>query len=166
MNATAKLEISVLAAALTLGVLGDALLRCFPWGVNFALWAGLLAAAIFFLGRERRQVFADGGGWLLLPIALSPLAFLWHESPPLKALNLLALLTALSLAMLRAQGGRLHVSSLMQYALGSLLAGFNTAFGMFPLLFGNREWKKSLGGGVTEAPWPCCAAWHFPFLPC
>ena len=61
MNATAKLEISVLAAAFTLGVLGDALLRCFPWGVNFALWAGLLAAAIFFLGRARRQAFAEGG---------------------------------------------------------------------------------------------------------
>ena len=147
MNATAKLEISVLAAALALGVLGDALLRCFPWGVNFALWAGLLAAAIIFLGRSRRQIFAAGGWWILLPITLSPLAFLWHESPALKALNLLALLTALSLAMLRAQGGRLRASSLVKYALSSLIAGVNTAFGLFPLLFGNSEWKKSLGGG-------------------
>jgi len=151
LSATAKLEISVLAAAFTLGVLGDALLRCFPWGVNFALWASLLAAAIFFLGRERRQVFAEGGWWLLLPIVLSPLAFLWHESLALKALNLLALLTALSLAMLRAQGGRLHVSSLVRYTLGSVIAGFNAAFGMFPLLFGKPEWKKSLGGRSRSA---------------
>ncbi|MGD1104596.1 MAG: DUF4173 domain-containing protein [Terriglobia bacterium] len=147
MNATAKLELSILAAAFTLGILGDALLRCFPWGLNFALLGSLLAAAIFFLGRGRRQAFAGGGGWLLLPIALSPLAFLWHESPALKALNLLALLTALSLAMLRAQGGHLRVSSLVEYVLGSLIAGVHTAFGMFPLLFGNPEWKKSLGGG-------------------
>jgi len=147
MNDTVKLEISVLGAAFTLGVLGDALLRTLPWGVNFALWAGLLAAAIIILGRVRRQAFAEGGGWLLLPIALSPLAFLWHESPALKALNLLALLTALSLAMLRAQGGLLRASSLVKYALGSLIAGVNTAFGMFPLLFGNAEWKKSLSGG-------------------
>jgi hypothetical protein len=114
--------------------------------VNFALWAGLLAAAVFFLGRERRQAFAEGGWWLLLPIAFSPLAFLWHASPPLKALNLLALLTALSLAMLRARGGRLHVSSLVQYALGSLLAGFNAAWGMFPLLLKDREWTSAFGG--------------------
>jgi hypothetical protein len=146
VNATAKLEISALAAALTLGVLGDALLRCFPWGVNFALWAGLLAAAIFFLGRERRTVFGDGGWWLLLPIAFSPLAFLWHDSPPLKALNMLALLTALSLAMLRASGGRLRVASLVQYAVGSLLAGFNAALGMFPLLLKDREWTSAFGG--------------------
>ena len=145
MNPTAKLEISVLSAALTLGILGDALLRCFPWGVNFALWAGLFAAAIFFLGRARPQAFARGGAWLLLPIALSPLAFLWHESPALKALNVLCLLTALSLAMLRAQSGRLRTSSLMQYALGSLVAGFNAAFGMLSLLLGNREWNKTAG---------------------
>ena len=145
MNATAKLEIWALAAALSLGVLGDGLLRCFPWGVNFALWAGLLGVAVFFLGRERRQVFAEGGGWLLLPLALAPLAFLWHASPPLKALNLLALLTALSLAMLRACGGRLRMASLVQYAVGSLLAGLNAAFGMFPLLLRDREWTNGFG---------------------
>ncbi|MFZ0964078.1 MAG: DUF4173 domain-containing protein [Terriglobia bacterium] len=147
MNVTAKLELSALAAAFTLGVLGDALLRCFPWGLNFALWGGLLAAAIFLLGRRRRQVFAEGGGWILLPIVLAPLAFLWHESLALKALNLLALLTALSLAVLRAQGGRLRVSSLMKYALGGVIAGVNTAFGIFLLLFGKSEWKKSASGG-------------------
>jgi hypothetical protein len=145
VNETAKLEISVLAIAFTLGVLGDALLRCFPWGVNFALWAGLLAVAIFFLARARRRAFEEGGGWLLLPIALSPLAFLWHEAPALKALNFLSLLTALSLAMLRSRGGRLHVSSLMKYALGSLLAGLSAAFGIFPLVLGNREWNKTAG---------------------
>ena len=146
MNNPAKLELAVVAAALSLGILGDALLRSFPWGVNFALWAGALVAAILLLGRSRRAVLAEGGYWLLLPILLFPLAFLWHDSLALRALNLLALLTALSLLMLRAQGGHLRASSLVGYALGSLIAGVNTAFGMFPLLFGNPEWKKSLGG--------------------
>ncbi len=151
MNATAKVEIAALAGALTLGILGDTLLRCFPWGLNFALWASLLAAAISFLGRAQQRAFLGGGWWLLLPIVLSPLAFLWHDSPQLKALNLLALLTALSLVMLRAQGGRLKESSLMQYVLGSLVSGLNTAFGIFPLLFGSSEWKKSLSGGSRSA---------------
>lgn len=146
MNNPAKLELTVVAAALTLGILGDLLLRSFPWGVNFALWAGALAAAIIFLGRSRRAALAGGGYWLLLPILLFPLAFLWHDSLALRALNLLGLLTALSLLMLRAQGGHLRASSLVEYALGGLIAGLNAAFGMFPLLFGNPEWKKSLGG--------------------
>jgi hypothetical protein len=44
MNDTAKLEISVMAVALALGIMGDALLRSFPWGSNLALWLGALAA--------------------------------------------------------------------------------------------------------------------------
>ena len=147
MNATAKVEIAALAGALTLGILGDTLLRCLPWGLNFALWSSLFAAAVFFLGRAQRRTFVEGGWWLLLPIVLSPLAFLWHDSPQLKALNLLALMTALSLAIVRAQGGRLKESSLMQYVLGSLVAGLHAAFGIFPLLFGRSEWKNSLSGG-------------------
>lgn len=147
MNLTAKLELSALATALTLGILGDALLRSFPWGLNFALWAVLLAVAIYLLTRAaHRQAFTRGGAWLLLPITLAPMAFFWHESPALKGLNMLALLTALSLAMLRVRGGSLHTASLMQYALGSLLAGFNAAVGMFPLLLKDREWTRAFGG--------------------
>ena len=147
MNPTAKLELSVLAGAFSLGILGDVVLRCFPWGLNFAIWGTLLAAAIFLLARARPRAFSHGGAWLLLPIVLSPLAFLWHASTALKALNLLSLLTALSLAMLRAQGGNLDTSSLMKYAFGGLLAGFNATFGMFSLVLGNREWNKTAGWG-------------------
>ena len=151
MNNPARSEISLMAAALVLGILGDALLRSFPWGVNITLWLGALAATIIVLGRSRRETFAGGGYWLLAPIALSSLAFLWHGSRALGALNVLALLTALSLLMLRAQGGYLRVSSLMEYAMGGLIAGLNAAFGMFPLLFGNPEWKKSLNGESRRA---------------
>jgi hypothetical protein len=128
-----------------LGVLGDALLRVLPWGANFAIWASLFATVILFLGRERRQTFAQGGWWLMLPIALSPLVFLWRESRPLKALSVLALLTALSLALLRAQGGRLRCASLAKYVLGSLIAGANTVFGMLQLLLENPQWRRPIG---------------------
>jgi len=145
MNSQAKLEISVVAAAISVGVLGDALLRSFPWGLNFALWAGLLAVAIFGLGRERQEAFAGGGWWLLLPIALAPLAFLWHDSLALTSLNLLALMTALSLAMLRSAGARLRVASLMQYVLGSLMAALHAGLGLFPLVLRDREWTSNFG---------------------
>jgi len=147
MNAIARREVYVLGAAFALGILGDALLRSFPWGVNFALWAGLLTVAVTALGRARPSAFAAGGWWLLFPIAFCPLAFLWHDAFQLKALNLLGLLTALSLLVLRAQGARLRASSLVKYALGGIIAGLNTAFGIVPLLFGNAEWKKSAAGG-------------------
>lgn len=145
MNSTAKLEITVLAGAFALGILGDALLRSLPWGINFAVWGSLLAAAIIYLARARRQVFADGGRWLLLPVVLCPLAFVWRDSSALNALSLFSMMVALSLAMLRARSVRLQSSSLVRYAWGSVLAGFNAAFGMLPLAFGNREWNKTAG---------------------
>jgi hypothetical protein len=71
MNDTAKLEISPIAAAFSLGILGDMLLRATPWGLNFALWGCALAASIALF---RREVLKDGGQWLLLLMALSSLA--------------------------------------------------------------------------------------------
>ncbi len=38
-------SLTVLASALTLGLLGDWLLRGTPWGLNVVLWGGALAAA-------------------------------------------------------------------------------------------------------------------------
>jgi hypothetical protein len=87
----------------------------------------------------------------MLPIVLAPAAFLWHDSPALEALNMLALLTALSLLLLRGQGARLRECSLVKYTLGGIIAGLNAAFGIFPLLFGNSAWKKSAIGSRTGA---------------
>ena len=146
MNDTAKLEISALAAALALGILGDTLLRSFPWGVNFAVWVGAIAGAIAFLSRSNGMALKGAGLWIFVPLAFFSLAFLWHDSTALDALNLLALLTSFTLLIRRAQGGRLRVSSLTGYALAAIIAALNSAFGMFPLLFGATEWKKLLNG--------------------
>ena len=58
----------------------------------------------------------------MLPMVLAGLAFLWSDEGVLSALDVLALLTASSLLMLRAQGGYLQFSSLVDYALGSTIA--------------------------------------------
>lgn len=146
MNNTAELEISALAAALSLGILADVLLRTTPWGLNCALWCCALTAAITYLGQARREVFGGGGHWLVLAMAFPALTMTWRDSSMLNALSVFALLTSASLAMLRAQGRHLRVSSLTGYTVSAIIAGMNSALGMFPLLFGAREWKKSFNG--------------------
>jgi hypothetical protein len=140
------LELHLLFAAIWLGVLGDALLRTLPWGLNFLLWMAVLLAALLLLGRARPEACAGNGRWLIVPLLLSSLLFLWHDSPILKLLNILALLVGLSLLMLRAQGGRILPAGIVEYLLGSAIASLNAAFGIVPLVFGNAEWKKLLGG--------------------
>jgi hypothetical protein len=141
MNRTAKLELSILVSALGLGVLGDLLLRD-AWGLNFAIWGCVFTASVAVLGRFRNEVFKGGGGWLTLTMAGCSLSFLWRDSWSLEAISLLGLVTSCSLLILRAQGGRLWASSLSAYMVSVIVAGVNSTLGMFPLLFGVREWKK------------------------
>src|SRR2546423_3058927 len=79
MNERTRQGLRALEAALLLGVLGDALLRATPWGLNFFLWtSALLAAVVALLERFKRRGGVKGaGGWLLWPIILSSAAFAW-----------------------------------------------------------------------------------------
>ncbi|HZI19539.1 MAG TPA: DUF4153 domain-containing protein [Pyrinomonadaceae bacterium] len=66
MSEKTRLGLWVLGVGLTLGLAGDVLLRATPWGLNFALWVGALAAAALALkmraGRCRDGNTGDGGG--------------------------------------------------------------------------------------------------------
>ena len=145
MLSKGQLELCVLGTAVVMGILADALLRALPWGLNLFLWMVVLSAAITFHARGREETLSGGGQWLVVVVPLFALGLAWHDSPALKMLSLLAVLTALSLAILRAQGGRVRSAGLVEYALGAAVAGLNAAFGLLPVLFGEAEWKKLLG---------------------
>jgi hypothetical protein len=142
MTDRTRLGVRILAAALMLGALGDALLRETPWGLNFFLWTAALAAVVHELSSWRPESLAGSGRWLLLPLFLFSVSFAWRDSVALKMLNILALLVAFSLILFRAQGGRVKVAGLMEYALGGLIAGTNAAFAPFYLLLGDIQWKE------------------------
>ncbi len=144
MGERSKLELGLLGAALFLGVWGDTLLRTFPWGLNFFLWMAALLAALLILGRGRPGVFAASGRWLIVPLLLFSLLFLWRDSTVLHLLNIFAILVAFSLVILRAQGGAIPIAGIVEYFLGSVLAALNAGFGLFPLVLGKAEWKKTL----------------------
>src|SRR5215210_2966813 len=98
MNERTRQGLHVLEAALLLGVLGDALLRATPWGLNFFLWTGaLLAAAVALLERWRRGTLKGEGVWLLLPIIVFAAAVAWRDSPTLKWLDALVVACAFGL---------------------------------------------------------------------
>jgi hypothetical protein len=149
MNDKTKLGVRILVAALILGVLGDALLRAGPWGINAFLWMTVLAATLIALGGWQGAL-AGSGRWLLLPVIFFAAAFAWRDSPALKMLNVLALLVTLSLIVLRAQGGRMLRAGLMEYVLGGVIAGLNAALGLLPLLFGAIQWKETFSDRLSK----------------
>jgi hypothetical protein len=149
MSDKTKLGLRILGAALLLGILGDALLRTGPWGINAFLWLTALAATVIALG-WRQSALAGSARWLLVPVILFAAAFAWRDSPAVKMLNVLALLVTLSLILLRAQGSRILRAGLAEYALGSVIAGLNAAFGLLPLLFGAIQWKETFSDRLSK----------------
>ena len=151
MNERTKCGLKILEAALLLGILGDALLRAMPWGLNVTLWTSALAGALVaLLARGRRQALAAEGRWLVLPLIFFSAGFAWRDSLTLKTLDTLALLITFSLIALKARGGRVRLGGMMEYALGACISGFNTLFGPFTLMFRDIGWKEIPHAGWTR----------------
>jgi len=163
MNERTRRGLVVVGAAVALGILGDALLRATPWGLNLLVWIAALAAVGAGMLRtggiataRRRQRLAGvvtgssgptakeraEGRWLLLPILFFAATFAWRDSPALRLLNSLGLLVALALAALRARSGQLRVGSLTDYARDLCVAGLNAALGFFPLICLDISWRE------------------------
>jgi hypothetical protein len=143
-----KLAVRILFVSLSLGVLGDTMLRGTPWGVNFALWVLMLGAFIATLG-WRTRAFAGGGTTLLAPVLLFACAFPWRDSLTLNLLSVLALLVAFAVIILRAQGGAIVTAFHLDYVLGGFVAILNACFGGFRLLIGDLPWRRISSGTIT-----------------
>jgi hypothetical protein len=152
------LGLNILEAALLLGVLGDALLRETPWGVNVFVWAGALVVAMYVLhgrsgARESLRPTTMDGAWLVLPIAFFAAAFAWRDSATLKLLDGLALFVAFALLAWRARGHSIRLASLGDYALGLGHAAFTALFASLPLVLTDVQWKTIPRGGVMRHVW-------------
>jgi Domain of unknown function (DUF4153) len=141
MTDRAKAAVEILTGALILGLLGDALMRATPWGLNVLVWT--LAALIVICALIRHRLEAMRAvAWFALPAVAFSAAFVWRDSPALALLNLMALGVTGSLALWRAQGGGVLAAGLAEYALAAVVTGLNTAFGGFALALKDLPWKE------------------------
>jgi hypothetical protein len=155
MSNRTKLGLNILEAALLLGVLGDALLRETPWGLNVFLWTGALVAAMCALHARYggRASWRTDGGWLLLPIAFFAAAFAWRDSTTLRLLDGLALFVAFALLAWRARGRKIRLGGLGDYALGLGHAAFDAMFASLPLIISDVQWATIPRHGAMRHAW-------------
>jgi len=155
MNNRTKLGLNILEAALLLGVLGDALLRETPWGLNVLLWTGALVAAMYALHARSgsRASWRADGGWLFLPVAFFAAAFAWRDSTTLKLLDGLALFVAFALLAWRARGQKIRLGGLADYVLGLGHAAFDAMFASLPLVVSDVQWAKIPRHGAMRHAW-------------
>src|SRR5438552_1558828 len=124
MNEQTKIGLAALAAAIVVGIAGDALLRATPWGLNAPLFITAFALAFLAVAGSQRVTLRGGGRWLLAPALLFAAGMAWRDSPTLNVLAGIASLLAIAIAAFRSRSGSVRFSSLTDYGLGAALAGW------------------------------------------
>ncbi len=147
---TTRHSARLIVGILFLAVLGDALLRVGPWGLNFALWVAALALAAWFaVPVDRPHNRAGMGWWLAVAVTFAALSVL-RDSPFLRAWNLVAVLATLTTAALRSSGINLLASRLGHFVNGAIHTARNVAAGAIPLFVRELRWPEATGGGVRR----------------
>src|SRR5215218_11025014 len=101
MSSQTKLGLGLLGSALFLGLLGDELLRATPLGLNVFLWIAALAGVVVALARWRGAPLNGGRLWMIPTLLLFSALIVWRDSLWLVALDLFAIVVALSMGALR-----------------------------------------------------------------
>lgn len=140
MNLPTDRGLVILGLATLLGVLGDALLRATPWGVNLPLWMGVAAAAGWALLPGRSSGRSPITGWPLLAVMFFALCFAWRDSSFLQFWNGVAILGALSFPALQLHSVRLRVARITDYAMGFAASGVNAVAGALMLTLDDVHW--------------------------
>jgi hypothetical protein len=143
----------VLAAAALLGILGDSLLRSFPWGLNVAVCVSAsVAAAVVLVLRHRphrphRPRIGPEAPALALTALLLAAAFVRHASEWLGVFDVAALALVAAMAMKSVQGVRLAALGVSHHirTAGDLVR-VATLDGL-ALVFRDTPWRDVLGGG-------------------
>jgi len=146
MSHRTRLGIALVAAALVLGVLGDALFQGRPLGLNVVLWAFAFTVALALLLRIAQAPLHQGRRFMIAPLLLFAALFAWHDSPLLVAANLLALAAAVSLGALR----NIRTATLTDYGESFVGSATSAAVGAVPLLMSDIRWSEVVGRARSQ----------------
>ena len=145
-----QLAVRVLADAILLGIVGDALLRVSSWGANLTLWSLGIVAAVLTLARRRHDTLPPST-WLAAPAAALGLTFIWRDSAELAVYNALALaatLALLSMSLTRGPTFSVVGSRVRDLVEGAVRLGVSTLFGMLALVFSDVSFRDVANGGT------------------
>ena len=141
MSSRTRLGLGLLGAALFLGLLGDELLRATPLGLNLFLWVAALVAALIGLGLWRGSPLVGGKRWMAPTLVVFSALVVWRDSAWLIALDLFALVVALTLGALRTPRP-VHRAALADYAVGLGQAGAAIGGRTVTLMQEDIEWRE------------------------
>ena len=142
LSARTRLGLEILAFGAAGGVIGDALLRAMPWGLNVALGtAGLVGAGVWLVRRHRITPGPDAA-WLAITALLLGAAFVRRDAAELVQFDMLALVGALACAAASLQGERIMRWSVVDYVRAGMTATVASIVGVLSLVGRDIDWRE------------------------
>ena len=142
LSARTKLGIEIVAFGAAGGVIGDALLRAMPWGLNVAIGtAGLVGAGVWLVRRHRVTPGPDAA-WLAITALLLGAAFVRRDAAALARFDMLALVGALAFAAASLQGERITRWSVIDYVRAGVTATIASIVGGLVLIGRDIDWRE------------------------
>ena len=141
MSSRTRLALGLLGSALFLGLLGDQLFRATPLGLNVFLWIVALCAVLVALSRWGGAPLTSSRLWMIPTLVLFAALVVWRDSTWLVALNLFAIVVALSVGALRT-ALPLHRAGLTDYAVGLGYAGGAAGGKAVTLMQEDIDWNE------------------------
>lgn len=142
-----RLAQHIVAAALSLGLLADLLLRVGPWGLNAALWVAAFVAAAWALARLHHPAWPPFIRRFVFPALLVLGAGLvWRDSPALKAMNVMGCLFVASIWSLAAEGAPIRRLGVFQYVRGFVTSAIAAIAGAVTIVGEERLWPGAAAG--------------------
>jgi hypothetical protein len=142
ITARTKLGLEMVAVALALGVLGDALLRAVPWGLNITLGVTTVVGLTWLLVRRHGIVPSADAPWLALTALLLGVAFVRRDAQVLASFDAMALIATLGLGALSLQGERIAPLRALDYLHRGATAVAGTVAGGLQLVFQDVQWNE------------------------
>jgi hypothetical protein len=137
-----RLGLEIAAAGVAGGIVGDALLRAMPWGLNVAIGTTALAGAGAWLIHRNKIKPGTDTPWLAITAVLLGLALLRRDAENLAAYDVIALIVTLALAAASLQGEVVSRWYPLDYVRGVVTATFGSIGGSLLLLFNDIQWRE------------------------
>ncbi|MCX5771795.1 MAG: DUF4173 domain-containing protein [Candidatus Hydrogenedentes bacterium] len=138
----ARSPVIILAFGFGLGLLGDALLRADPWGLNAALWAGAFTAGAVLAMRLCGIRLSGGRTWLLPLVLVFGVSLAWRDSITLKTLDCLAVGVALTTLVLRPAVAYIRRAAIADHMCALLDAGAGLFYGAPALILADIPFEE------------------------
>ncbi len=142
MSERTRLGLDILGAATLAGVLGDALLRAAPWGLNAFLCTVVLIAAAWWLVRRHHVAVTHDALWLAGAALLVASNFVARDATILHLFDAVGLVILLAVASLSLKGVALRGRQAWHYVHAGIAGALDAWLGVIPLVGHDVTWRE------------------------